>query len=112
MIHIVETTESAEVEFEEQYNYLLERSPQGANAWAIAFRNALKKLETNPASRPLAPESEYQAETIHQLVFKTRHGNPYRALFIIRTDRVYVIHIRGQGQDIMPPETVQIPKPD
>ncbi len=112
MSYTVETTESAEQEFEEQYAYIAKRSPQGANSWAVAFHDALRQLETNPVSRPLAPESEHHAEDIHQLVFKTRRGNAYRALFIIRRDRVYVVHIRGLGQDIMAPEEVQLPRAD
>ena len=80
MSHIVETTESAEQEFEDQYDYIAERSAQGANSWALAFRNALTKLETSPTSRPLTPESEYHTEDIYQLLFKTRRGNSYRAL--------------------------------
>ena len=109
MIYLVETTESAEQEFEDQYDYIAKRSPQGANSWAVAFRDALKTLETKPTSYSLAPESKYHAEDIHQLLFSTRRGNTYRALFIVRGERVYVLHIRGEGQDLMPPGAVQIP---
>jgi plasmid stabilization system protein ParE len=57
MMYLVETTESAEQEFEDQYDYIAKRSPQRANSWAVAFRDALKKLKTNPTSYALAPES-------------------------------------------------------
>ena len=112
MIYVVETTDSAELEFEEQYAYIARRSPQGAKSWAMAFRTALKQLEKNPASRPLAPESEQHAESIYQLPFKTRWGNLYRALFIIRENHVYVIHIRGQGQDVKTQGEIQFPEAD
>ena len=36
---------------------------------------------------------------IHEVLFKTSKGNPYRLLFTIVDDEVLVLRVRGPGQD-------------
>jgi plasmid stabilization system protein ParE len=103
MSYTVNILPRAERDFEEIYGFILERSPQGAVAWAKAFHQALKQLEKSPTSHALAPESGDQAPELRQLIFKTRRGNAYRALFTIEEDQVYVHHIRGSGRDLITP---------
>ena len=87
----VVTLPEAEADFETIYSYIVERSQQGAYAWANAFDEACKKLAVNPGVYGLAPESSEVDLDVHQLVFKTCRGNPYRLLFTIRDDHVFVM---------------------
>ena len=99
----------AEREFQEFYDWIAARSQDGAATWANAFLRALKSLESNPHGCSLAPESEDWPEEIRQLVFKTRRGNRYRALFVVRQSRVYVLHLRASGQNVMTADQIQGP---
>ena len=71
----------AEAEFERQFDYLWERSPQGANAWADAFDEAVGDLRHTANMHGLASESTDHSFDVFQLTFKTKSGNPYRLLY-------------------------------
>ncbi len=89
--------------------YLAERSPQGAIAWIKAWDDLLATLRVRPETFGLAPESSYHDDEIRQALFKTRRGRTYRALFVVVFDTVHVIHVRGSGQDLVPPDELQLP---
>ena len=55
------------------------------------------------------PEDEDHEEEIRHILFKTRRGKTYRAIFIIRTDTVFVLHVRGPGQDLIAPDELRFP---
>jgi plasmid stabilization system protein ParE len=80
---------------------LIERSPQGANHWYRALLKAIARLTSGAASSPLAPESRHFDVEIRDLVFKTRRGLPYRILFTIDGSNVYILYVRGPGQDLI-----------
>ena len=80
-------------------DWLAERSPRGVSHWLAAFDDALRRLEQTPGAYPSAPENEFvEGWEIRHVVFKTRAGRPYRALFTIVGDEVRVLHVRGPGQ--------------
>ncbi len=56
-----------------------------------------------------APESEYVVEEIRQFFFKTRRGLRYRALFSISGVKIYVLHVRGPGQELLGPDELRTP---
>lgn len=89
----------AKAEFEDQLLYLLERSPQGADAWASAFNATLASLEESPTIHGLAPESSDHSRDVFQVIFKTKKGNPYRLLYAIDGAEVMILSVRGLGQD-------------
>ena len=89
----------AKTEFEDQLLYLLERSPQGADAWATAFNSTLASLESSPKIHGLAPESPYHSQDIFQVIFKTKKGYPYRLLYSIDGADVLIHSVRGVRQD-------------
>jgi len=89
----------AEREFEDQLLYLAERSPQGANDWALEFEKAIIILGDAPNRHGFAPENSDHEQEIRQILFKTRRGNPYRLLYTIAGKRVLVLTLRGLGQD-------------
>ena len=109
MIYTIILMPSAEKGFQNQYNYIAERSESGAVAWSDAFFDALLKLETRPQHCTLAPESVDHEEEIRQLLFKTRKGRTYRALFVIRGDTVLILHIRGPRQNLMRSDEIELP---
>jgi plasmid stabilization system protein ParE len=112
MSFIVIILPQAEREIQEFHDWIAARSKRGAATWTNAFLRALKSLESNPYGCSLAPESDDWPEEIRQLVFKTRRGNRYRALFVVRQSRVYVLHVRGSGQDVMTADQIHGPGDD
>jgi plasmid stabilization system protein ParE len=99
----------AEFDFQMCYDFIKKRSKAGADSWANAFHRALKRLHEQPEASGVAPESEGHDEDIRQLLFKTRQGLTYRALFVIRGNQVLIIHVRGPGQDAMSPDELRLP---
>ena len=52
----------------------------------------------------LAPRQvAYDDTEIRHPIFETRRSKPYRILFTIRDVVVLVKHVRGPGQDLVPP---------
>jgi plasmid stabilization system protein ParE len=58
------------------------------------IRSAIRDLATSAQGCGLAYEDRFFAETIRQRLF-----DAYKILFVIREDRVHVLHIRHQAQD-------------
>jgi plasmid stabilization system protein ParE len=88
----------AENEVNEIVGWLVERSPQGASRWLAALEEAKSKLAKNPLGYGLAPEDDFVDNEIRQIIFKTRRGRRYRALFIVIESEVRILHVRGPGQ--------------
>jgi len=108
MIYHLEITDRAKKDRDECFDYIFARSPDGALRWLEAFEAAAAALLTEPHYGE-APESEDHDETIRQKFFKTPHGKTYRLLHIIRDDVIYVIHVRGAGQDVMATDEIELP---
>ena len=89
----------AEADFDRQFDYLLKRSPQGANAWSDAVDQAVHDLKDSADMHGLAPESSDHLFDVFQFIFKTKSGNPYRLLYEIHGTDVFIMTIRGLGQD-------------
>jgi plasmid stabilization system protein ParE len=109
MTYRVEVTQPAEQDANSIFAYVNERSPRGAMSWWAAFVGVLDDLAAGARIRSSAPESDAFEEPLYQVVFKTRHGNPYRVLYIVRGESIFVLRIRGFGQrpietdDLAPP---------
>jgi hypothetical protein len=86
--------------------WLAERSPQGAMRWLDAFEAAKNYLAANPFACGLAPENDYVDVEVRQIVFQTRRGNRYRALFTIAENEVRILHVRGPGQPLLSADEV------
>ncbi len=84
--------------------YIAERSPRGAARLLARFEDAVQQLEKNPFLAPLAPEAEDIGEEVRHILFRTRAGRTYRALFLIVGDEVRVLRVRGAGQPPVTPE--------
>jgi plasmid stabilization system protein ParE len=94
-------TRETEASVEQIIDYLAKRSPQGAVSWCEQWENVLAALKLNPLQHGLAPESAEYAAEIRQILFKTRRGRKYRALFTVVGRGVYVVDLRGPSQNLL-----------
>jgi toxin ParE1/3/4 len=105
MLYVVRTLPRAEYDAQQIYDWIKERSPEGALRWWTAFLDACDSLKRMPDRHSLAPETDQSDREIRQLMFKTRRGNYYRALYVIVDAEVRVLRVRGPGQpDLLPDE--------
>ena len=105
----VELSFRAEKDLDAILAWISGRSPQGARMWLARWKEVCRFLSDRPESCLLAPENSDHEEEIRHIVFKTRSGRRYRALFVIRGHRVFVTNLRGPGQDLVPPEELGVP---
>jgi len=96
--YLVELLEAAKTDYRRIYSYIAKRSPQGAERWDDAFEVALQRLTRNPLEGSVAPESKRLTEEVRQLLFRTKHGLVYRAIYKIDGQQVVVLRLRGPGQ--------------
>ena len=99
----VELAQRAKNDIDVIIAWIAKHSPQGARTWSHRLQSVLEGLSTSATTCALAPEDGYGDTEIRQLIFKTRRGKPYRILFTIRDDVVFIRHVRGPGQDLVPP---------
>lgn len=79
-------------------DWLAQRWPAGALRWLDALDGPCRQIAEWAESFALAPEAGQCAEPLRQALFKTRRGNTYRALFVVRGSVVHVVSVRGGGQ--------------
>lgn len=109
MSYGLEITRRGKSDRDKCYDFIFERSPTGALHWLNAFEAAVTALLTEPHFGE-APESDDHKETIRQKLFKTRYGKTYRLLYLIRGDVIFIIHVRGPGQDVMTADELNVPE--
>ncbi len=97
----------AEQDAQKIFDWIAERSPDGAVRWWSAFVTAAAQLATNPTGRGLAPESELTDYELRQFLFKTRRGRTYRGVFVVVADEVKILRVRGPGQPPLEPDELQ-----
>lgn len=81
--------------------WLWNRSPEGAAAWFSRYETAIKELAEIADHCHLCPEGETTGREIREQIFKTRRGRKYRLLFAIHDRKVFVLHVRGPGQNLL-----------
>jgi plasmid stabilization system protein ParE len=107
MGYTIRTLPRAELDAQQIYSWISERAPEGANRWWIAFEDACDRLTRDPFSYALAPEADSTERDIRQILFKTKQGRYYRALYVIVGDEVRLLRVRGPGQpDLLPDELI------
>jgi plasmid stabilization system protein ParE len=85
------------------YDWIAERSPEGAQRWLDQFEKAAESLGINPFIAPVAPESGISDLEIRHILFRTRSGRTYRAIFTVVGDEVRILRVRGPGQPPLRP---------
>jgi plasmid stabilization system protein ParE len=83
---------------QEKYDWIASASPEGAERWLDRFEQAMETLKTNPNLAPLAPESRSFDIEIRHILFRTRAGRTYRAVFTVVDDEIRILRVRGPGQ--------------
>jgi plasmid stabilization system protein ParE len=78
--------------------WIKDRSLQGAENWYNAYQRMLERLAKQPLACGQAPEAVTLERELWQAMFKTRHGNLYRAIFLVEDSTVYLLRVRGFGQ--------------
>lgn len=90
-------------------SWLHQRSPSGATTWYRQWSSTLDELVQTADRCVEAPESADHPLQLRQLQFKTRRGHYYRMIFVIQDSKVYVLHVRGSGQDLLSPDEIRHP---
>src|SRR5262249_24306767 len=73
----------ARQDFEDGFAWIAARSQKGAERWAASFEAAVATLERNPFVAPIAHEREELQEEVRNIMFRTRAGRTFRALFVV-----------------------------
>jgi len=97
----------AEHDAQSIFEWISERSPQGAIRWWDAFEQAVRKVVDKPYRYGIAPEDDQVSCELPQFLFKTRRGRTYRGLFTVVGDEVRILRIRGPGQPPLASDEVQ-----
>lgn len=101
MTYSVQLTANAQRNLRQILSYLQKHSPSGAAAWYRRWLDVLHSLESVAGDCGPAAESPDHDVDLRQIVFKTRRGLPYRAIFTLRDDECLILHVRGPGQDLV-----------
>ena len=101
MSFTVESADAAAEDIEDILGYLVKHSPGGAVAWREALDDAIEFLKGSPEAAPFAPEDGLLNENIRHILFRTRAGRNYRAVFLIRGPTIHVLRVRGPNQDLL-----------
>lgn len=101
----------AQQDADRAFEWIEQRSSEGARRWYAEFLATLESLKENPQRCARAPEDALVAAEIRQITFKTRRGNVYRVLFHIRNTEVLILHVRGSGQPLLSPDEIRAPAP-
>jgi plasmid stabilization system protein ParE len=88
----------AEKDAQHIYDYIADRSPEGALCWWDALQQVARKITENPERYGYALENSFSHFDLHQFLFKTRRGRTYRGIFVVVDDQIRVLRIRGPGQ--------------
>lgn len=109
MSYQVELTSRAQRDLDGILGFLVSHSKRGATNWLRRWDEVVEQLTATPETCNFAPENEDHDEEIRHVLFKTRRGKTYRALFIIRNDTVFILYLRGPGQNLMKPDEIRFP---
>ena len=94
----------AEKDAQHIYDFICERSPQGARAWWAAFEDAAHRAVSDATRFALAPEDRSTELELRQVLFKTRRGRTYRFIFTIVDQELRILRVRGPGQPPLAPD--------
>src|SRR3954452_24515439 len=107
MTYRVQPTAQAEADINRIFAWLSGRSPEGARRWYESFWDAAERLKSSPRSFALASEDDQFDEELRHILFRTRRGRTYRALFVVRVDSVHILCVRGPGERPVRPEDIE-----
>ena len=103
----VSLSQRAKRDIREIATWIKRRSSKGALSWLAALEKALGQLKKTAASSGPAPEADDFELDLRQCLFKTRRGNTYRLVFILRDNLVHILAVRGTGQDLLQRDDIE-----
>ena len=106
----VQFSQRAKRDVREIQSWIKGRSSQGAANWLASLERAVIQLTEFAVSSPAAPEADEIGVDLKQRMFKTRRGNSFRLLFIVRGDTVHILAVRGAGQNLVSDDNIEIPE--
>jgi len=95
-------TEPADQNFRDHFEWIQERTIQGADNWRLKIIAAIRSLGNDPGRHALARESDRFPVPIRCLLVG-KQRSAFRILFHIDDDEVRVLAIRRPAQDFMKP---------
>ncbi|WP_459556864.1 type II toxin-antitoxin system RelE/ParE family toxin [Lacunimicrobium album] len=102
MIYTVRLSPMAFKDFRKIVNWLIPRSQVGRKNWETAFYDLLSRLAQNADTNSEAEEEDRVQRGLKQAFFKTRHGKPYRVIYVIRpNNNVLILRPHSPGQRIL-----------
>ncbi|MEI8384002.1 MAG: hypothetical protein WCJ09_28070 [Planctomycetota bacterium] len=110
MIYSIHSSRRADTDVAVIFEWIANRSPEGALRWLDAFEAAVNHLRQNAPDCAFATEAEDLGIDLRHTMFRTRRGQIYRLLFVIHDDQVYLAGVRGPGQDVVSVEDVDLPE--
>ena len=97
-VYVVRLLATAADDLDQIIGWIVERSPDGAARLLTEFHKLVSILPTSAESDARAAEFDDNGYKIRQAFFRTRKGNTYRAIFLIKGNEVRILRIRGSGQ--------------
>ena len=97
-VYVVRLLATAADDLDQIIGWIAERSPDGAARLLTEFHKLVSILPTSAESDARAAEFDDNGYKIRQAFFRTRKGNTYRAIFLIKGNEVRILRIRGSGQ--------------
>ncbi len=91
----------AEMDAEEIANYIAEHSIQGMLNWLDAYEDAQARITESPLAYGLIPDKVTGRDNYHQVLFKTKYGDRYRAVYLVEGETVHLLRVRGKGQKLL-----------
>ncbi len=106
----VRVSSRAERDADTIFDWLAERSLDGAAHWYERYLATLHSLPDRAEECPTAPEADHLGLDLRQALFQTLKGRVYRSLFIIRESIIHIVSVRGAGQDLVSADDLEIPE--
>lgn len=92
-VYVVRLLASAANDLDQIIGWIAERSPDGAARLLTEFHKLLGILQMSAESYSVAAEFDDDGYEIRQAFFRTRKGNTYRAIFLIKVGEVRILRI-------------------
>ena len=108
MTYRVHELKLAQADIRSIFHWIREKSPQGAEAWLDAYERMIEGL-TRFVGHSVAPEDKEAVFKVQQVLFSTKWGSTYRALYTVEGEDVYILRVRGRGQSEVRPEELRAP---
>jgi len=105
MEYRVVLADSAKVDVESLYQWVIEKAPLRGPEWFEKLLDSLYSLNRSPSRCPLAPEARNSHRKIRNLLYG-KPGKVYRVLFEIDEAQhtVWILHIRRGARAPLRPE--------